>query len=396
MTSPQGLTQSRPNDLSAEAIGWRRHLHQTPELGFDLPNTAAFVAARLREFGCDEIVEGIARTGIVALIHGRRGPGRTIGLRSDMDALPILEASGKDWQSTESGKMHACGHDGHMAMLLGAAKALAASRDFAGTVAVIFQPAEENGGGGRVMVQEGMIERFGIDYVYGMHNEPGVPVGQFSIRPGAMMAGTAEFDIAMVGQGGHAAQPNKAIDPVIMTAALIQATQTIVSRSTDPLHPIVVSITSLSTPVSHNVIPAEVALKGTIRAFDPVALQDAIDRLGGYARSIAEMHGGSARVDIRHGYPITFNAAAQTDVAISVARQIAGAEGVETDATPKLGAEDFSFMLNERPGSMIMIGNGDTAQLHNPGYDFSDDTVSYGIDYWCRLVDQVLNAPAPA
>jgi hippurate hydrolase len=372
-------------DNYPDVVAWRHHIHRNPELGFDVQETASFVEAKLREFGCDEIVTGIAQTGLVAIINGRQ-PGRTIGLRSELDALPILEESGAPWTSQVPGKMHACGHDGHAAMLLGAAQHFARTRDFAGRVAIIFQPAEEKGGGGREMVKEGFMDQFAIDAVYGMHNSPGLPVGHFALKPGPMLAETAEFDIRVIGRGGHAARPHGVVDPLVIASQITLAAQTVVSRTVDPLDSVVLSITCINGGNAHNVIPSEVAMKGTIRSLRAEDTASAKERFRDICEASAAMHGGSAEVTFYEGYPITFNAEAQTEIARAAATMTTGSsEKVET-SRPAMGAEDFAFMLQARPGAMITIGNGDSAGLHHPAYDFNDDVIPIGVRYWINLI----------
>lgn len=378
-------------ELQDEIIGWRRSLHQNPELLFDVYQTAAFVADRLREFGCDEVVTGLGRTGVVGLIRGAKGAGPVIGLRADMDALPMEEQTNLPYRSTIPGRMHACGHDGHTAMLLGAAKYLAETRDFQGSVAVIFQPAEEGGGGGREMVNDGMMERFEIKSVFGMHNLPGLRVGQFAIRQGGIMAATAEFAIKVIGKGGHAALPHTAVDPIVTSAQIILGLQTIASRTTDPTDSLVVSVTQISAGDSHNIIPECVDLIGTVRSLRNEVAQRAEERMRAICTNIAAAHGAEAELDYRPSYPITFNHAAETVLAAAVASEVAGADQVDSNVSPVMAGEDFSFMLQARPGAMIFLGNGDSAGLHNPNYDFNDNAIPFGVSYWVRLAETALS-----
>lgn len=378
-------------ELQDEIIGWRRSLHQNPELLFDVYQTAAFVADRLREFGCDEVVTGLGRTGVVGLIRGAKGAGSVIGLRADMDALPMEEQTNLPYRSTIPGRMHACGHDGHTAMLLGAAKYLAETRDFQGSVAVIFQPAEEGGGGGREMVNDGMMERFEIKSVFGMHNLPGLPVGQFAIRQGGIMAATAEFAIKVIGKGGHAALPHTAVDPIVTSAQIILGLQTIASRTTDPTDSLVVSVTQISAGDSHNIIPECVDLIGTVRSLRNEVAQRAEERMRAICTNIAAAHGAEAELDYRPSYPITFNHAAETVLAAAVASEVAGADQVDSNVSPVMAGEDFSFMLQARPGAMIFLGNGDSTGLHNPNYDFNDNAIPFGVSYWVRLAETALS-----
>ncbi|MBL0374906.1 amidohydrolase [Rhizobium sp. KVB221] len=378
---------NRASEMHDEITAWRRQLHQMPELLFDVVRTAGFVETKLREFGVDEIVTGLGRTGVVGLIRGANGPGPTIGLRADMDALPLIETTGKQWASQTSGKMHACGHDGHTAMLLGAAKYLAETRNFAGQIVVIFQPAEEGGGGGHEMVKDGMMEKFAISEVYGMHNMPGLDVGTFASRNGPIMASTDEFVIAVRGRGAHAAMPHKGIDPVLIAAHIITSLQSIASRVTDPFDSTVVSVTKMKGGNAHNVIPDEATIGGTIRTLTPELRTQTQERLRQIAEGIASAHGAEARVQIHSGYPVTVNHATQTAAALDVASEIAGLANVDGEVRPTMGGEDFSYMLNARPGNFIFIGNGDTAGLHNPGYDFNDEIIPFGVSYWVRLAE---------
>ncbi|MFK7853415.1 MAG: M20 aminoacylase family protein [Granulosicoccus sp.] len=382
----------RLDNLLPEIIAWRRDIHQHPEIGYEVHRTAAFVANKLREFGADEIVEGIGKTGVVALIKGRSdSSGKVIGLRADMDALPIVEATDAEWSSTTEGSMHACGHDGHTAMLLGAARALADSRDFDGTVAVIFQPAEEGGGGGLAMVKDGMMERFGIQEVYGLHNMPGLPVGEFAIRPGPLMACADEFDIVVSGRGGHAAMPHVCVDPVVVASHIVLALQSIVSRGVKPTDPLVITVTTLEVEGgAYNVIPQQVRMRGTLRAFDETVRLDAKERIGLIATQTALAFSASADVDYRDGYPPTVNHSEQTDFVVNVAGEQVGMHKVDSDKPPMMGAEDFSYMLNERPGAFMFIGNGDSAMLHHPEYDFDDEAIRHGCHYWINLATAAL------
>jgi hippurate hydrolase len=389
-------TVNRFADLHDEITAWRRDLHEHPEIQFDVHRTAGVVAAKLRAFGCDEVVEGIGRTGVVGVIKGRsNASGRVIGMRADMDALPMTEITGLPWASRTPGRMHACGHDGHTAMLLGAAKYLAETRNFDGTAIVIFQPAEEGGGGGREMVNDGMMERFGVTEVYGMHNMPGVPVGQFAIRPGPLMAAADHVDILIEGKGGHAARPHCCVDTTVVAAQVIVALQAIVARSVDPIDSAVLTIASLHTDNdTYNVIPQTARLKGTVRTLNP-AVQDLMEaRIAETVEHVARAFGARAEVGYVRNYPVTANTPEQTAFAVAVAREIAGDGAVNPDTPPLMGAEDFSFMLNARPGAMIFVGNGDTAGVHHPAYDFNDAVIPAGCSYWARLVERALPARA--
>ena len=377
-----------------EIAAWRRHLHAHPELEYDVHETAAFVAAKLREFGVDEVVEGVGRTGVVGLIRGRvTASGRVTGLRADMDALPIVEDSGAEWASTVRGKMHACGHDGHTAMLLGAARALAEARDFDGTVAVIFQPAEEVGGGGLAMVEDGLMDRFGIDRVFGMHNMPGLPIGEFATRPGPLMACADQFDLVVEGRGGHAAMPHACVDPVVVASEIVLALQAIVSRSVKPTEPLVVTVTTVNVEGdAYNVIPQRVSMRGTVRAFDDELRRHAKARIEAIATHVAAAHEATATLDYEFGYPPTVNHEAETAFALEVARAVAGEAGVDGDKAPVMGAEDFSYMLQARPGAFVFVGNGDSAALHHPRYDFDDAAIASGCRYWIELVRRAMPA----
>lgn len=384
---------NRAAELQDEVADWRREIHENPELMFDLFKTSELVQDKLKSFGLDEVVPGFAKTGVVGIIKGNLGDGPTVGLRADMDALPIDEITGKDWASKTPDVMHACGHDGHTAMLLGAAKYLAETRNFAGSVAVIFQPAEEGGGGGNIMVKEGMMEKFNIEKVFGMHNMPGLPVGEFATRAGPLMAATVEFTITLKGKGGHAAQPNKTIDPIVMGSQVVSAMQSIVSRSTNPVDSLVVSVTKFIAGTAYNIIPEEALIAGTCRYLNKEVGEMAVERLTEIANGVATAHGGTADVKIDWNYPVTVNHEAETAFAADVASDIAGDNKVERNVLPVLGGEDFSYMLEARPGSFIFIGNGDTAGLHHPAYDFNDEVIPHGISYWVKLAETAL-APA--
>ncbi|MET3524576.1 M20 aminoacylase family protein [Mesorhizobium abyssinicae] len=379
-------------DLQAEATTWRRHLHENPELDYRLQNTATFVAEKLASFGINHIETGIAETGIVALIQGEGGEGPTIGLRADMDALPILEASGKPWSSKITGCMHACGHDGHTAMLLGAAKHLAAKRKFKGTVALIFQPAEEVElpSGALKMVQAGIMDRFDISQVYGMHIMPGMDIGKFGIRPGALMASQDDFDIVVKGTGGHAAEPHRTIDPVTIAAQIVLGLQSLVSRRTDPLESLVVSVTKLSAAQAYNIIPDEVVISGTVRAIGS-ALQDfAEQEIQAVAEGIARGFRAGVEFKYMRSVPATFNHPEKTKLAVAAAQNLVGTASVDDAVKVQMGAEDFSYMLQERPGAYIYLGNGSTAECHNPAFDFDDEALLYGIGWWVKLVETIL------
>ncbi len=383
--------KNRFAELHDEITAWRRDLHEHPEILFDTHRTAQVVAEKLQAFGCDEVVTGIGRTGVVGVIKGRNtGSGKVIGLRADMDALPIHEQTGLDYASKTDGAMHACGHDGHTAMLLGAAKYLAETRNFDGTVVVIFQPAEEGGGGGKEMCDDGMMDRWGIQEVYGMHNWPGRPVGSFAIRPGAFFAATDQFDIHFEGKGGHAAKPQETVDTTVMAAQAVLALQTIASRNADPVSQIVVSVTSFQTSsTAFNVIPQRVHLRGTVRTMSAENRDLAERRIAEICAGIATTFGGTVDVDYHRGYPVMVNSERETEFAAEVARAVSG--NCE-DAPLVMGGEDFAYMLEERPGAYILVGNGDTASVHHPEYNFNDDAIPAGCSWWAELVERRMPA----
>jgi amidohydrolase len=374
-------------DLQTEATVWRRHLHQIPELQYDVFETAKFITEKLKSFGCDEVVTGIGRTGVVALIHGKNGPGDVIGLRADMDALPMTEITNLPYASKTPGKMHACGHDGHSAMLLGAAKHLAETRNFSGSVALIFQPAEEGGAGGKAMVDDGMMERFNIARVFGMHNLPGLPLGKFATAHGPVMAAADKFDICVKGLGGHAAMPHHTIDPVTAASQLVTALQTIVSRNTNPLDSLVISVTKFHAGDAYNIIPQQVELAGTVRTLQPAMRDTAERRIKETAAGIAMACGVEISVVYDRYYPVTVNHSDETNVALRVARDVAGSINVNDQHAPMMASEDFSFMLEARPGAFMFMGNGESAGLHHPAYNFNDEAISHGVSYWVRLVE---------
>jgi len=382
---------NRVADLLPEISAWRQDIHAHPELLFDVHRTAGVVAEKLKAFGCDEIVTGIGRTGVVGVIRGKKGAGdKVIGLRADMDALPITEITGLPYASQNAGKMHACGHDGHTAMLLGAAKYLAETRNFAGTAVVIFQPAEEGGGGGREMVNDGVMDRFKVEEVYGMHNYPGLPVGDFAIRPGPMMASADRLYIDIEGLGGHAARPHVSIDTVLVAAQIINQIQSIVSRNVDPLESAVISITQFHAGTADNIIPQTAKLSGTARTLDP-AVRDLVEkRLHEVIEGTAKLYGAKAKLVYKRDYPVTRNHERQTEFAAEIARDVVGKDRVDDQVAPVMGAEDFSYMLEARPGAFIFVGNGDTAGLHHPAYDFNDELIPVGASYWVKLVETAL------
>lgn len=379
--------KNRFAELLPEITEWRRDIHAHPEILFETHRTSALVAEKLKEFGCDEVVTGLGRTGVVGVIKGREnGSGKVVGLRADMDALPIHEETGVEYASKTPGAMHACGHDGHTSMLLGAAKYLAETRNFDGTVVVIFQPAEEGGGGGREMCEDGLMDRFGIQEVYGMHNWPGQPAGQFAIRPGAFFAATDLFEITLIGKGTHAAKPQDGVDPTVMASHIIIALQSIASRNADPIDPLVVSVTSFETSSkAFNVIPQSVTIKGTVRTMSKDMRSLAEERIKAICTLQAESFGGSAEINYMRGYPVMVNHETETDFAAEVAKSISG----QCDEAPLvMGGEDFAYMLEERPGAYILVGNGDTAMVHHPKYNFNDDIIPAGCSWWAEIAEQ--------
>ncbi len=376
--------------LHAEMTAWRRDIHAYPETAFEERRTSALVAEKLESFGL-VVHKGLGRTGVVGTLKSGSGKG-SIGLRADMDALPLQEKNDFAHRSKNEGKMHACGHDGHTAMLLGAAKYLAATKRFSGTIHFIFQPAEESGGGGREMVGQGLFDKFPCDSVYGMHNWPGLPVGQFGVRPGPIMASSDIFEIELTGHGCHAAMPHTGIDLVVTASALVQALHTIVSRSVDPIEPAVVSVTQLHAGDAYNVIPGTAVLRGTARAFSP-AVQDLIEsRINEICAGVAAAYGAKAKVSYTRNYPPTVNAEREAELCASVLKRLAGEENV-IKVPQVMGAEDFSFMLRARPGCYIFAGNGsvrDGCALHNPRYDFNDEILPLGAAYWATLAGHIL------
>ncbi|WP_445502102.1 M20 aminoacylase family protein [Microvirga sp. G4-2] len=379
---------NRVADLADEITAWRRDFHENPELEYDVHRTAGIVAEKLKSFGCDEVVTGIGRTGVVGVIKGRvNSSGKVIGLRADMDALPIMEATDLPYTSKAPGKMHACGHDGHTAMLLGAAKYLAETRNFDGTAVVIFQPAEEGGGGGDAMVKDGLMERFGIQEVYGMHNWPGIPVGHFAMRTGPTMAAADRFTITIEGKGGHAAYPHKCIDPIVTASHVITALQSVASRSVDPLESVVVSVCTIKAGDTFNVIPQTATLLGTVRTLSPAIRELAETRIRTIVENTCAVFGATATIQYNRGYPVTVNDAEKTGFVASVAKAVAGESAVETNFPPEMGAEDFSYMLEKRPGAYIFLGNGDTAGVHHPAYDFNDAATPYGVSLWAKIIE---------
>lgn len=390
--------KNRFAEMLPELTACRRDFHRHPELQYDVHRTAGRVAELLHDFGVDEVTEGVGGTGVVGVIKGQSDNlGRVIGLRADMDALPITEATGLDYASDFPGKMHACGHDGHTTMLLGAAKYLAETRNFDGTAIVIFQPAEEGGAGGKAMIEDGLADRWNIQEFYGLHNIPGIPLGQFAIREGGLMAAADEFEIIVTGKGGHAAQPHLATDTLLVAAHIVVAMQSVVSRNVDPLKHGVVSCCVIETDsTAYNVIPEVVIIRGTVRSLDEVTQGLEIERINRIAESTAAAFGATAKVNCSGGYPVTVNHADETRYAIEVAEKISGSDGVDPDTAPIMAAEDFSFMLNTRPGAYIFLGNGDTAPLHHPEYNFSDEAIPYGASWLAGMIEARMPiAPQP-
>ncbi len=379
--------KNRYAELQQEITAWRHDFHIHPELLFEVHRTAAKVADLLREFGCDEVVEGIGRTGVVGVIKGQTtDSGKVIGLRADMDALPIHEATGLDYASQTEGMMHACGHDGHTAMLLGAAKYLTETRNFNGTAVVVFQPAEEGGAGGLEMCRDGLMDRFGIQEIYGLHNMPGLPVGQFAIRPGALLASSDEFDITVTGQGGHAAAPHEAVDTTLVAAQILLSLQTVVSRTVNPLKRVVLTVGTFETDsVASNVIAHTVRMQGTVRTLDAEYRSIAEKRIREIVAGTAAALGATAEIEWHTGYPVTMNTPEHTDYAADVARSISGE--VDDNVDPIMPSEDFSYMLEERPGAYIFLGNGNTAFCHHPAYNFDDEAIPFGSSWLSGMIE---------
>ncbi len=394
MTVSSRSPHPRATELVDEFVSWRHHLHAHPETAFEEQLTSAFLAEKLASFGL-EVTTGIAKTGIVASLNGKRGSGKRVGLRADMDALDIHETTNRPYASKHPGKMHACGHDGHMTMLLGAAKILSENPDFAGTVDFIFQPAEENEGGGREMVNEGLFKSHPADAVFGMHNWPGRDVGTMAMKPGPMMASYDIFEIAIDGKGCHAAMPHLGRDPITTAGQVLLALQTIAARNVNPLKSAVISPTQIFGGDTWNVIPDTATIRGTVRTFDP-AIQDLVEeRLKSVAEATAKAFDCTARVMYQRRYPATINSEAETRIAQAAATRLVGAENVDPNPESSMASEDFAFMLNEKPGSYVLLGNGPTdgnCLLHNAAYDFNDDAIVYGVSYWLTLVDEYLNA----
>ena len=380
--------RNRIAEMQGDITEWRRYLHQHPELLYDVEKTAGFVVEKLKGFGVDEITPGIGRTGVVAVIKGQSDTkGRVIGLRADMDALPIEEASGVDYASTVPGKMHACGHDGHTAILLGAAQYLSETRNFDGTVVLIFQPAEEGGAGGKAMCDDGMMERWGVQEVYGLHNMPGLPVGSFATRPGPLLASSDEFEIVVTGKGGHAAAPHDAIDTTLVGAQIVVSLQSMVARNINPIHRVVLTVgTFVTDSNAHNVIAHRVRMTGTVRTLDPEARAMAEGRIREIVEYTAKAYGAQAEMIWHSGYPVTVNSEVETGYALEAARAVSSDVNGETD--PIMPAEDFSYMLEARPGAYIFMGNGEGPMCHHPAYIFEDDAIPFGCSWFAELVER--------
>ncbi|MDZ4094815.1 MAG: M20 aminoacylase family protein [Paracoccaceae bacterium] len=378
---------NRIADYAEEMKGWRRYLHQHPELEFQCQATAGFIVERLREFGVDEVHEGIATSGVVAIINGS-GNGPTIGLRADMDALPITEITGADYASSVPGRMHACGHDGHVTMLLGAAKYLCETRRFSGRVALLFQPAEEDGGGGQVMVQEGVMDRFAIDQVYGIHNAPNIPFGHFQTTPGALMASVDTAFVHVTGKGGHGATPHDCVDPIVAVVGMVQAVQTIITRNVYALDEVVISVTQIHAGTASNIIPEQAMFCATIRCFNPEVRALLKRRFHEIVEGHAAAYGVTARVDYDWGYPATVNHAQNAEFAANVAREVSGDAAVNGHSVREMGSEDFSYMLEARPGAYLFLGTGPGAGLHHPAFDFNDEAAPVGASFFARLVER--------
>lgn len=371
--------------LAEDMTAWRRHLHAHPGTAFEEVETARFIAQKLRSFVGMEVHEGLAGTGVIGVLDSGT-PGPSVGLRADIDALDIAEETNLPWSSRTLGKMHACGHDGHTAMLLGAAKHLSERCGFAGRIVFIFQPAEENEGGAKVMIEQGLFDRFPVDAVFGLHNRPGLPIGQFAISPGPVMAGYDLFHITVTGKGGHAAKPHLAVDPILISGHILVGLQSVVSRMVDPIAPVVLSCTQISAGEAINAIPGEVRIAGTVRCFDPAVQAMAEKAIRQIASMTAEARGGHASVDYEHRDPALVNDAASADLVQSAAASVFGTAGVRR-MLPATGSEDFAFMLQQRPGAYGLLGTGDGPSVHNPAYDFNDDVLTHGAAWWASVVD---------
>lgn len=385
-------TINRLADMHEEITAWRRDFHEYPEVLYETHRTSAKVAEILKEIGVDEVTSGVGRTGVVGVIKGRNGgAGKSIALRADMDALPMPEETGKEYASKNEGAMHACGHDGHTAMLLGTAKYLAETRNFDGTVILVFQPAEEGGAGAKAMMDDGLFTRWNVDEIYGLHNQPGTPIDHFGTRTGALMASTDEFTITIKGVGGHAAYPHKTIDPVVIGSQIVTGLQSIASRNVGPLESVVVSVTFFNAGTAYNIIPDTAKLGGTIRTLNQDVRKQAADRVKQVVEGVCAANGADVDYEFSDGYPTTANHAAQTKFAATIAAEIAGSpDKVDTNIAPTMGGEDFAYYLQEKPGAFIFLGNGDSAGLHHPKYDFNDEAIPYGCSYFIKLVETAM------
>lgn len=377
------------NELKSDMITWRHHIHAHPETAFEELNTTKFIIEKLKSFGINELYTEFAPTGVVGIIKGNKD-GRWIALRADIDALDIIEENKIAYCSTIPGKMHACGHDGHTATLLGTAKYLSEHRDFAGTVVVIFQPAEENEGGARVMVENGLFERFPIEAVYGIHNQPNMQLNHFYVTHGPMMASYDVFEIKITGVGAHAAAPHLSKDTILTATQIVNGLQSIVSRNADPLSSLVVSVTQIHSGDTWNVIPQQAVIRGTVRTFDAKIQDMAENRIKQIATGIASTFEAKAEVDYQRRYPATINYAKQADIAIKAAKNVVGEASVIIDPNPSMGAEDFAFMLKKIPGAYVWLGAGQGANLHNPAYNFNDEVLTTGVEYFIEIVKQEL------
>jgi hippurate hydrolase len=384
---------NRIAEFHPEMTEWRRDFHMHPEIGFEEVRTSAVVAGKLRDFGCDEVHTGIAKTGVVGVIRGNGTSSRAIGFRADIDALPIEEQTGKPWASTTPGKMHACGHDGHTTMLLGAAKYLAETRNFAGTIYLVFQPAEENLAGGEVMVKEGLFERFPMDRIFGMHNWPGMPAGMFLHAPGPVMAAVANLEATITGMGAHGAMPHNGVDPILAAAQIVTALQSIVARNVNPLEAGVITIGHIGGGHTFNVIPESVKLLGTARWFLPEVGDLLETRFKDIVTGIAAAMGCQATCSFTRSYPATVNEAESTELAARAARMVVGDARTRPLPQPTMGGEDFAFMLNEKPGAYLFLGGstgGADAMVHHPKYDFNDEILPIGASWFATLAEQLL------
>lgn len=376
-------------NIKDELQQWRRELHRIPELAFKEEKTAQFVEQKLKSFGV-RVHPRMAGTGVIASL-ACGDSGKSIALRADLDALPIVEKTGLDYCSTHAGMMHACGHDGHTAMLLGAVRYLAQHQDFNGTVYFIFQPAEENEGGGRKLVEEGFFKKYPVDAVYGMHNWPGLETGTFAIRSGPVMAAYDIFDIDITGKGGHAAAPHNTIDPIIIAAQVVTALQHISSRQQNPQDAVVVSVTRIHAGDSYNVISESAKLSGTVRTFKQSVQEKIITQLRQIVTAICDAYGATAEIDYQKRYPATINTEAETENALLAAADVVGKKHIICNSPPSMGSEDFSFLLNESKGCYVSIGNGNSASLHNPYYNFNDEILTTGVSYWVKLTQMYLS-----